>query len=306
MNYTFPNTINGWWCSQILKSKVVFLSYEVGSHLPVTMWYFENSFGVVCKVPLRSSSHEGLCLLSPEDIYWLWIMCVQQDSVSWLVLWGIHQLTSDWKCNALDPAWVFICWYRTLWWFFKTDCLMKNSEHPLLQTILNLTLECRQSSDSWMLVSILPDLILRWVISKSLNQIRSQMVIIFPFVAWNCGDHKCCSEFLYSTFKDPNQYYDLWVYCNGFGWMQVYFQVGMIIGDTEQHNKICGFHVWNGIHRWHMCHNRNVTSDDADNPNIKCTRKKWRKLAGLLGELGDDNIRVEWKCHAMHTSSLQA
>ena len=38
------------------------------------------------------------------------------------------------------------------------DCLMKNSEHPFLQTILNLTLERCQSSDSWMLVSLLPDL----------------------------------------------------------------------------------------------------------------------------------------------------
>ena len=40
----------------------------------------------------------------------------------------------------------------------NTDCLMKNSEHPFLQTILNLTLEHCQSSDSWMLVSLLPDL----------------------------------------------------------------------------------------------------------------------------------------------------
>ena len=40
----------------------------------------------------------------------------------------------------------------------NTDRLMKNSEHPLLQTILNLTLERCQSSDSWMLVSLLPDL----------------------------------------------------------------------------------------------------------------------------------------------------
>jgi hypothetical protein len=39
-----------------------------------------------------------------------------------------------------------------------------------------------------------------------------------------------CSEFLYSAFKDPNQYYDFWVH--GFGWMQIYFQVGMI-GDME-------------------------------------------------------------------------
>ena len=39
-----------------------------------------------------------------------------------------------------------------------TFCLMKNSEHPFLQTILYLALERRQSSDSWMLVSLLPDL----------------------------------------------------------------------------------------------------------------------------------------------------
>jgi hypothetical protein len=53
-----------------LTSKVVFLPDEVGSDLPVTMWYFEQSFGVVCKVPLRSSSHEGLCLLCfPQSKY---------------------------------------------------------------------------------------------------------------------------------------------------------------------------------------------------------------------------------------------
>ena len=40
----------------------------------------------------------------------------------------------------------------------NTDRLMKNSEHHFLQTILNLTLEHCQSSDSWMLVSLLPDL----------------------------------------------------------------------------------------------------------------------------------------------------
>ena len=40
----------------------------------------------------------------------------------------------------------------------NTDSLMKSSEHPFLQTMLNLTLEQHQSSDSWMLVSLLPDL----------------------------------------------------------------------------------------------------------------------------------------------------
>ena len=56
IDYTFPNTFNG----GALKSKVVFIPEEVGSDLPVTMWYFEQSFGVVCKVPPRSSSNEGL------------------------------------------------------------------------------------------------------------------------------------------------------------------------------------------------------------------------------------------------------
>ena len=64
MDYTFPKTING----GALKLKV-FLPEEVGSDLPVTMWYFEDTFGIVCKVPPRSSSHEGLCLFSPEEIY---------------------------------------------------------------------------------------------------------------------------------------------------------------------------------------------------------------------------------------------
>ena len=40
----------------------------------------------------------------------------------------------------------------------NTDCLMKNSEHPKLLCKLNLTLEHCQSSVSWMLVSLLPDL----------------------------------------------------------------------------------------------------------------------------------------------------
>ena len=42
--------------------------------------------------------------------------------------------------------------------YSNTDRLMKNTEHPFLHTILNLTLERCQSSDSWMLVSLLPDL----------------------------------------------------------------------------------------------------------------------------------------------------
>ena len=43
-------------------------------------------------------------LFSPEEIYWLWITCVQQDYFSWLVLWSIQQFTCHWKWNAQAQA----------------------------------------------------------------------------------------------------------------------------------------------------------------------------------------------------------
>ena len=93
----------------------------------------------------------------------------------------------------------------TAWW-------RANSEHPFLQTILNLTLEHRIVNHLTLGCWCLYYLILRWVISKSLNQITSQMVIIFPCITWHCTTNEC-SEYLYSAFKDPSQYYDLWVPC---------------------------------------------------------------------------------------------
>jgi hypothetical protein len=153
---------------------------------------------------------------------------------------------------------------------------MKNSEHPFLQTILNLTLEHCQSSQSWLSLSLLPDLEV-----SDLEKSQSNQKSYGDNLSLHCLKlyHKCC-EFLSSAFKDPNQYYDLWVY--GFGWMKVYFQVGMIIGDTEQQNKICGFSGGNGLHRWHMSQDCNVTSDDADNPSIKCTRKEMKETCRFI------------------------
>ena len=209
------------------------------------MWYFEQSLGVVCKVPLRSSSHEGLCLFSPEEIYWLWITCVWQDYISWLVLWSIQQFTCHWKWNALDPAWVYICWYRTLWWFFKYwlfdeelrasfPISYTKSDTRALSIINHLTLGC------WCLYY----LILRWVILKSLNQIRSQMVIIWPCIAWSCGNHKWMLwVFVFCLQRSWPVLWSLGA-LHGFGWMQVHFQVGMIIGDTEQHNKQYMWLLW--------------------------------------------------------------
>jgi hypothetical protein len=77
-----------------LKSKVVFLPVEAGSDLSVTMLYFEDSFGVVCKVPLRSSSHEGLCLVCfPQRKYTDCGSCVYNDITS-----------ADWFYEALNNS----------------------------------------------------------------------------------------------------------------------------------------------------------------------------------------------------------
>ena len=140
MDYTFPNTIND---DGALKSKV-FLPEEVGSDLPVTMWYFENSFGVACKVPLRSSSHEGFCLF-----------CFPQRKYTDCGSYVYNKITSaDWFYEAFNNSPATESGMLRIWpgCLFvgkghfddssNTDYLMKNSEHPFLQTILSLTLEC--------------------------------------------------------------------------------------------------------------------------------------------------------------------
>ena len=200
-----------------LKSEVVFLPDEVGSDLPVTMWYFEYSFGVVCKVPLRSSSHEGLCL-----------DCFPQRKYTDCGSHVYKEITSaDWFYEAFNnsPAtesgmlWIHPrCLFVGIWQFddsSNTDCLMKNSEHPCLQTILNLTLEIYQSSNSWMLVSLLPDLEVSDLKKSQSNQKSNGDNLSLCRLKLY---HKC-SEYLYSTFKDPDQYCDLWVHCIAWFWL---------------------------------------------------------------------------------------
>ena len=91
----------------------------------------------------------------------------------------------------------------------NTDHLMKSSEHPFLQTIVNLTLEWCQSSNSWMLVSLLPDLEVSDLKKSQSNQKSNDDILSISHLNWY---NRSC-EFLYSAFKDPNQYYDIWVHC---------------------------------------------------------------------------------------------
>ena len=139
-----------------LKSKVVFLPEEVGSDLPVTMWYFEHSFGVVYKVPPRSSSHEGLCLFCfPQRRYTDYGSCVYDKITS---ADRFYEAFNNSPATESEMLWLWPrCVFVGIGHFddsSNTDRLMKNSEHPFLQTILNLTLESCQSSDSWMMVSL--------------------------------------------------------------------------------------------------------------------------------------------------------
>ena len=72
--------------------------------------------------------------------------------------------------------------------------------------------------------------------------------------------------------SDSNKSYDIWVH--GLGMTKVYFQIGMIIGDTEEHNKICGFRGGSGLYRRYVCRDCLVSTEDADNPDIGCERRK--------------------------------
>ena len=49
-----------------------------------------------------------------------------------------------------------------------------------------------------------------------------------------------------SPLEDLSKSFHIWVH--GLGMTKVYFQIGMIIGDTEEHNKICGFRGGNGYY----------------------------------------------------------
>ena len=54
------------------------------------------------------------------------------------------------------------------------------------------------------------------------------------------------------------------------------------MGQSNTTSNICGFRGGNGLHRQHMSRDCNVTSDDADNPNINCTRKKVKETRRFI------------------------
>ena len=114
------------------------------------------------------------CLQSPSEILKSWRTLFVFPSGNILIVDHMcttrqHQLTGSMKHSTINlPLKVECSWSGLGVYLLVLDTLMilqiltvwwrANSEHPFLQTILNLTLERCQSSDSWMLVSLLPDL----------------------------------------------------------------------------------------------------------------------------------------------------
>ncbi len=128
-------------------------------------------------------------------------------------------------------------------------------------SMLNLSQKARQRPASWLMIALLPDIKV-----SNLKKSESNPKLALKGLKLY---HKC-SDFLNKSFKDPNQAHCIWVH--RMGWTDVYFQLGLIIRDTEQHNRVCGFCRGNGlVHRHYICHNCSCLTMDSDLPNPKCT-----------------------------------
>ncbi len=51
---------------------------------------------------------------------------------------------------------------------------------------------------------------------------------------------------------------------HGMRWTDGFFQTGLVIGDTEQQYKICGFRGGNGLHRLHISRDCDCHTYEAD------------------------------------------
>ena len=153
------------------------------------------------------------------------------------------------------------------------DKLMKVSEHPFLMSFLNLPLEARKRPVSWCHVALLPDI----EVSDLEKEVSNPKLAMKRLMLY----HKC-SAFLHESFQDPKKAHPMWVH--GLGMTNVYFQLAMIIGDTEQQNKICGIRGGNGMFRRHCCRDCSVRTYKCDNPKVLCQRR----------QVSDAKVHLEW------------
>ena len=91
-----------------------------------------------------------------------------------------------------------------------------------------------------------------------------------------------------SPFEDPNKSYDIWVH--GLGMTKFYFQIGMISGDTDEHNR-----SGNRLYRRYVCLDCLVSTEDAYNPDIGCERRKVSDVKKNLNKFLDKNAYPDSK-----------
>ena len=83
------------------------------------------------------------------------------------------------------------------------DKMQKHSEHPLLITMLNLSIECRKKVEAWQLVSLLPDVEISDLEKKSnISDLSKERL----------AQYHRSTGFLLEPFRDPNKCYELFVH----------------------------------------------------------------------------------------------
>ena len=234
-------------------------------------------------------------LFSPEETYWLWIMCVQQEYISCLVLWSIQQLTSDWKWNAL--AWVFICWYRTLWWFFKywpfdeelrasfaTNYTKSDTRLSSIIWLLDVGVSTTWSWGewSWKVVSIKSQ-VKWWSSFPVLPEIVPQMLWVFVF----------CLQGSWPALWSLGALYWFWLgaclLSSGYDhrWYRA-TQQAIYVASVEEMAYIGS--TWVETVMWPVMMQTILI--------LNVQERKRRRLAGLLGGQWQHQSRMEMSCHA--------
>ena len=85
------------------------------------------------------------------------------------------------------------------------------------------------------------------------------------------------------------------------GVYKVYFQTGMVVGDTEEHYKICGFRGSNGLYRQHVWQDCSVRTEDADNPDIECELREVGDACKFLKQYLDKETYPDGKLPSIPT-----
>ena len=170
---------------------------------------------------------------------------------------------------------------------------MKHYEHPFFLTMLNLTIERRKKVDGWLAIwmhlfcQTLKSVIWRkkWIISY----LESNY-----FSLCRLKSYHSVTGFLLSPFEERSK--QVIRYLGSWSWYdKSFFQIGMMIGDTEEHNKICGFRDGNWLYRRYVCRDCLVSTEDADNPEFGCECRKASDVKKFLNKFLDKNANPDGK-----------